>query len=136
MRVAQGWSQEDLAETSGLNVRTIQRIEAGRSPSLESLKALGAAFNVNFHDLKEITMNYNKDDATELAILLQQANQDVRTGLRRHIWTFALVNLGLIALNLLVQPKALWFPFPLVFWGIGLFFHWNRVARRRAEGTL
>ena len=46
LRLQRGWSQEQLAEISGLNVRTIQRIERGQTPSLESKKSLAAAFEV------------------------------------------------------------------------------------------
>jgi transcriptional regulator with XRE-family HTH domain len=50
MRLLKGWSQQQLADISGLNVRTIQRVEQGQSASLESFKALGAAFNVDFSE--------------------------------------------------------------------------------------
>lgn len=46
LRLQRGWSQEQLAHISGLNVRTIQRIERGQAPSLESKKSLAAAFEV------------------------------------------------------------------------------------------
>jgi DNA-binding XRE family transcriptional regulator len=42
LRLQRGWSQEQLAELSGLSVRTIQRIERGSTASVESLTALGA----------------------------------------------------------------------------------------------
>ena len=50
MRLEHHWSQEQLAEMSGLNVRTIQRIENGENAGLESLKALGAVFEVDIVD--------------------------------------------------------------------------------------
>lgn len=59
LRKEQSWSQEELATAAGLNLRTIQRIEAGGSASLQSRKALAAAFNVEVGDLdaeKEGTM--------------------------------------------------------------------------------
>ena len=40
LRLKRGWSQEQLAGMSGLSVRTIQRIERGQGPGLESLKSL------------------------------------------------------------------------------------------------
>jgi transcriptional regulator with XRE-family HTH domain len=57
LRLQRGWSQEQLAEVSGLSVRTIQRLERGQTASVESLKALGAAFEIDFSDLKEPEMN-------------------------------------------------------------------------------
>ncbi|WP_241388425.1 helix-turn-helix domain-containing protein [Pseudomonas aeruginosa] len=38
------WSQEQLAAISGLNVRTIQRVEQGLSASLDTRRALARAF--------------------------------------------------------------------------------------------
>lgn len=50
LRVGWHWSQEQLAEMSGLNVRTIQRIENGENAGLESLKALAAVFEIELVD--------------------------------------------------------------------------------------
>ena len=40
MRLERHWLQDRLAEMSGLNIRTIQRIENGKNAGLESLKPL------------------------------------------------------------------------------------------------
>ena len=50
MRLERHWSQDQLAEMSGLSIRTIQRIENGENAGLESLKALGAVFDTNISD--------------------------------------------------------------------------------------
>lgn len=50
MRLERHWSQEQLAEMSGLNIRTIQRIENGENAGLESLKSLAAVFEINITD--------------------------------------------------------------------------------------
>lgn len=47
LRLARAWSQEQLAELSGMSVRTVQRIENGDQPSLETLSALAAVFEVS-----------------------------------------------------------------------------------------
>lgn len=52
MRKAKAWSQDELATASGLNLRTIQRIEKEATASLQSMKALASAFNVNIRDLE------------------------------------------------------------------------------------
>lgn len=44
LRLDKSWSQEQLAQLSGLNVRTIQRIEKGETVGLETLKSLAAVF--------------------------------------------------------------------------------------------
>ena len=50
MRLERHWSQDQLAEMSGLSIRTIQRIENGENAGLESLKALGAVFETKIAD--------------------------------------------------------------------------------------
>lgn len=45
------WSQEELAIATGLNLRTIQRIEREASASLQSKKALASVFDISFHAL-------------------------------------------------------------------------------------
>lgn len=45
------WSQEDLAQGSGLSVRTIQRIEKNAIVSVDTLQSLAAAFNIPADDL-------------------------------------------------------------------------------------
>src|SRR5687768_2461227 len=58
LRLKRGWSQQQLAEASGLSARTIQRLEAGFPASTESLKSLAAVFEVDFSTLKpESEMN-------------------------------------------------------------------------------
>lgn len=56
LRTERSWSQDELAIASGLNIRTIQRIEKEAAISLQSKKALATAFDIDIHDLdyKEI----------------------------------------------------------------------------------
>ena len=63
LRLEKGWSQEQLAEMSGLNVRTIQRIESGHKASLESLKCLASALEVDIETLNQETFTMDKDTA-------------------------------------------------------------------------
>ena len=50
MRLQRHWSQEQLAEMSGLSIRTIQRIENGENAGFESLKSLAAVFEIDIID--------------------------------------------------------------------------------------
>ena len=50
LRLERHWSQDQLAEMSGLSVRTIQRIENGENAGLESLKSLASVFEINISD--------------------------------------------------------------------------------------
>lgn len=47
LRLRNGWSQDQLAELTDVSVRTIQRIERGNKPSLETANALAAVFEVD-----------------------------------------------------------------------------------------
>jgi len=53
LRISRYLSQEQLAQMSGLNVRTIQRIESGNNASTESMKCLAAALNVDMSTLNQ-----------------------------------------------------------------------------------
>jgi len=54
-----GWSQEQLAEISGLGIRTIQRIEREDKCSLESKMALASAFSLPPDELTQIETGAN-----------------------------------------------------------------------------
>ena len=53
IRISKGWSQEQLAQFSGLSVRTIQRIERGHNAGLESLKSIAAVFEIDISRLQK-----------------------------------------------------------------------------------
>ena len=52
LRNARSWSQEELATATGLNLRTVQRIENEASASLQSKKALAAVFEIDITALE------------------------------------------------------------------------------------
>jgi transcriptional regulator with XRE-family HTH domain len=58
LRKDKSWSQDELALASGLNLRTIQRIEKESTASLQSRKALASALDIDIQDLniKEMHM--------------------------------------------------------------------------------
>lgn len=51
IREKQNLTQEELAEKSGISVRTIQRIEAGTEPKGYTLKTLASSLDVSENDL-------------------------------------------------------------------------------------
>ena len=63
LRLQRGWSQDQLATLTGLSVRTIQRIEQGQQPGLESLKALASVFELDVTQLQESEMKGNETDS-------------------------------------------------------------------------
>ncbi|MDZ7842920.1 MAG: 2TM domain-containing protein [Gammaproteobacteria bacterium] len=71
----------------------------------------------------------------------ERARRQVRRlrGLYSHALVYAVVNLGLAALNLVTAPGDIWFIYPLLGWGIGLVSHaasvyaWPRLFGRDWE---
>lgn len=54
LRRQQAWSQDELATAAGLNLRTVQRIEGTGTASLQSMKAIASALEVDLKDLESI----------------------------------------------------------------------------------
>jgi transcriptional regulator with XRE-family HTH domain len=127
LRLQRGWSQEELAELSGLSVRTIQRLERGQPASVESLKSLGAAFQIDFSELKEpemnptLSQNVSNDEALALAHVRKLKS------LYMHAATYVTINGFLLIVNLLTYPRHLWAAWSALGWGIGLLLHALRV---------
>ncbi len=59
-RLDKGWTQSQLAEFCGLSLRTIQRVEKGQKPTLETQKALAAVFET---EVSEIVVNHDIDES-------------------------------------------------------------------------
>jgi transcriptional regulator with XRE-family HTH domain len=122
LRLQKGWSQAELAEISGLSVRTIQRVEKGDKPGLESLKALAAVFDLEAGDLtEEENMNANLDVTREEQKALEYV-QGLK-GFYGHLGTYILVISGLFLINFLTAPNHIWAKWPAMGWGIGLLIH-------------
>jgi len=66
LRLRNGWSQDQLAEFTGVTVRAIQRIERGHRPSLETAKALAAMFEV------DCSIFTSEDDMSEKEALREE----------------------------------------------------------------
>ncbi len=81
LRHKKSWSQDELAIASGLNLRTIQRIEREGSASLQSKKALASALDINVNDLefKELI----KMKQYEFKTLEIDSNEGFLTGLKK-----------------------------------------------------
>lgn len=130
LRLQRGWSQQQLAELSGLSSRTIQRIENGQPASAESLKSLASVFEIDFTTLtSEPDMSAT---ATATATASTQAQQDEQLALAKvrkirgfyiHLTQYVVVIAVLAVINLVTHPSKLWFFWPAMGWGIGVLAH-------------
>lgn len=121
LRLEKGWSQEQLAEISGLSVRTIQRIERGQTPSLESLKSLASVFETEVTQLTMETVMTNQAMSIEEEKAIVYV-RDIK-GFYTHLITYAVVVSCLFALNIFRSSNHLWAIWPALGWGLGVAFH-------------
>ena len=128
LRVQRGWSQEQLAELSGLSVRTIQRLERGRKASAESLKALAAVFEVDFGTLREPTMTTIHEEqkvSAEEALALAKVRKI--KGFYIHVIEYVLIIAFLALVNFLTAPRVIWVQWAAIPWALVLALHGLRV---------
>ncbi|CAH0205243.1 helix-turn-helix domain-containing protein [Microbacterium foliorum] len=95
LRQAQGWTQERLANESGVGLRTVQRLEAGQDASLETLSLVADALQVPVRDLfAEIDdeMLSSRVDSLQQRADEQQASRDRIA----HAWTWLYVGVGIV----------------------------------------
>lgn len=112
------WSQEHLAELSGLGLRTIQRIETGEAASHDSLMALAAAYNVE-------VMALSIDQEIEAAKIVALRNSKARAALRLsfliHFVSYVLGVVIFTGINIGTGTNVmLW---PLIWWTVGIVGH-------------
>jgi transcriptional regulator with XRE-family HTH domain len=123
LRVQRGWSQEQLAELSGLSVRTVQRLERGQTASPESLKAIASVFEIDFSRLKEpdmdapITAGVGADEALAFAHVRKLK------GFYIHLAYYVVIISGLVVANALTSPHYWWCLWPAGGWGLGVISH-------------
>lgn len=122
LRLKHGWSQEQLADLSGLSIRTIQRIERGQKPGLESLKSLAAVFETSIEELQqEPEMTSDTKYTEEEQTVIDQVR--AIKGFYSHLMTYVMVISLLITINLLTSSDYIWAWWPALGWGIGILNH-------------
>ncbi len=122
LRIQKGWPQEQLAQFSGLSVRTIQRIERGKTAGLESLKSLAAVFEVNIQDLQQETVMDTKTNLSEKEIEIIEHVKDIKD-FYSHLINYGIVVGAFFILNLITSPNYIWAWWIAIGWGIGVISH-------------
>ena len=124
LRLERGWSQEQLAQHSGLSVRTIQRIERGKTASLETLKCLAAVFDAKVTDLVQETDMSTRDEPNQTFATAREndAIDYVKNlkGLYVHMIIFAVIAPCLVGLNYLISPEEWWIVYAVVPWALAI----------------
>jgi transcriptional regulator with XRE-family HTH domain len=121
LRVQRGWSQEQLAELTGLSARTIQRIERGHRASAESLKAIAAVFDVDFSALREPDMQppATSQISPEEALALAHVRRIKRFYM--HLAEYCGIIALLAVMNVFTSPHYPWVIFAAAPWGFYVF---------------
>jgi transcriptional regulator with XRE-family HTH domain len=122
LRLQRGWSQEHLAELTGLSVRTIQRIERGHKPGLETQRALAAVFEI---ELQALTEEAAMPQDAAMTYEEQQALEYVRDlkGFYHHLAMYVVIVGALFVVNYLSSPHYYWAWWAAMGWGIGVASH-------------
>ena len=64
-----------------------------------------------------------EDDEEQRLRRIAERRADAKLGFRGHLIAYVVVNLGLVAVNLITSPGSYWFVWPMLGWGIGLVAH-------------
>jgi transcriptional regulator with XRE-family HTH domain len=123
LRVQRGWSQEQLAELTGLSARTIQRIERGHMPSAESLKAIAAVFEVDLSTLREPDMQTPATSQVSPEEALALAHVRRIKGFYMHLAEYCVIVAMLGVMNVFISPDYPWMIFAAIPWGFYLLMH-------------
>lgn len=81
IREQKNLTQEELAELSGISVRTIQRIESGTSPKGFTLKTLAKSLQISEKDLLETTPEILKTSIDEAQIPITTSEEELETNI-------------------------------------------------------
>ena len=103
-RLKNAWSQEQLAQLASLSVRTVQRIEKGHTPGLETISALASVFNVTVSELSDEAELAN--DALDTRILDARRRVQEEARFYRTLTIALLVCAALMAVNYFYSPGS------------------------------
>ncbi|HEX2583565.1 MAG TPA: 2TM domain-containing protein [Steroidobacteraceae bacterium] len=135
LRLQRGWSQQQLADLSGLSVRTIQRIENGQAASVETMKSLASVFEIDFKQLQpEPEMNSSSHDPADVSSDSTSApkpgtNYEEVLAMRHvanlkdfylRVMTYVLIMGFLTVVNYMTSPMYWWVIWAALGWGLAL----------------
>lgn len=111
LRANKHWSQQQLSDACGLNLRTIQRLESSGKASIETVRALAAVFEVSPDDLTVPESDKLETGESPLSLfsaakhcLINYANFEGRAS-RAEYWWFFLFVLLIAAISKVLHEK-------------------------------
>ncbi len=101
LRQKNNWSQEHLAQLSGLNVLTIQRVEKGEGVGLETLKSLASVFDTDVNEIKNENKNHKAEVNNESIIDLEKREEIAKAEVKakKEFYMLALFLLGIFVFS-------------------------------------
>ena len=126
LRLQKAWSQEQLAQLAGISTRTVQRLENGDTPSLETLAALAAVLEVPVTELQPLQPDTGTAATHDESVVIQHpacssaaasaltTPTDHTQRFWRLLWVCSVVALGLLALNAWQGGSHWWAVWPIL----------------------
>ncbi len=106
LRQERHWSQEQLSEMCGLNLRTIQRLEKNGNASLESARALAAVFEVDVASLELDAAKLKRNPLQSVEASLRNFDDFEGTADRYEFGWFLAMMVLVLAIATVIHPKA------------------------------
>lgn len=129
LRRERGWTQERLAETSGIAVRTVQRLESGKDASLETLSAIARALDVTVRDLFATQEPADLDPGVRGLDERAAADQAARDRAVAGFWSlYTAIGIGFGIVTVVLLVLHVWSP--LVFLAVGAYWALGRLVGR------
>jgi len=87
LRLDRGWTQRHLADASGVDERTVRRIESGtKAASLDTLQALAEAFKIDCSELTNLATEPPKSHAKVQVIALRDGHDLINALVGSHAY--------------------------------------------------
>lgn len=115
LRQERGWTQERLAAKSGVGIRTIQRLEAGRDASPETSSLVAVALGVTVRDLFTVLDEQEPGDLVDSPEAQQTARDRVASA-----WRLLYIGVGIVVTMLAFTVGQYGLPLLLAYWVGGL----------------
>jgi DNA-binding XRE family transcriptional regulator len=121
LREEKSWSQEHLAEASGISLRTIQRVETEGNASSETKLALAATLGVDVAEL-QAPGGPGREDGPGT-----EGDGSSRAGFLRHGILYTVICGAMVWTDIHSNGQVTWSQWPVMGWGVGLLSHGLRV---------